>query len=116
MKKIMYVVLLIISVIGLSACSSEKSISEDLQSVKWNVVATNGENYTAEFGQDTVTFTMPIFSLGMAYEINEDVVELMKEDEIFAYEISKNGDEYKFVAMDSKTKDKFGDLTLSPVK
>ena len=102
-------------VLTLAACG-EKSISEDLQSQKWNVVATNGENYTAEFGQDTVTFAMPIFSLGMAYEINENIVEMMKEDEIFKYEISKNGDEYKFVAQDDKTKDKFGDLTLSPAK
>lgn len=102
-------------VLALAACG-EKSISEDLQNQKWNVVATNGETYTAEFGSETVTFAMPIFSLGMGYKISENEIKLLKDDEQFVYEISKNGDEYKFVAQDDKTKDKFGDLTLSPAK
>lgn len=103
-------------VLALAACSSEKSVTDDLQAQKWNVVATNGETYTAEFGQDTVSFTMGFFSLGMLYSIDGDVINLTKEDDTYAYEIVKDGKEYKFTALNDETKDKFGDLTLSPAK
>lgn len=54
MKKTIYILLIVTVVLGLSACG--KNTADDLQSKKWNVVATNGEAYTAEFNSDTVSF------------------------------------------------------------
>ncbi|MDQ0227336.1 hypothetical protein [Metabacillus niabensis] len=44
-----HVLLIVTAVVGLNACGAKDPVSE-LQSKKWNVVATNGESYTAEFG------------------------------------------------------------------
>ncbi|GIN69546.1 hypothetical protein J14TS2_00210 [Bacillus sp. J14TS2] len=54
MKKFIPLLLLFAMLAG---CGS-KNIANDLQAEKWNVVATNGESYTGEFRQDTVSFKM----------------------------------------------------------
>lgn len=116
MKKLIQLVLFMVLLVILAACSSSQSITDDLQSQKWNVVSTNGESYTAQFGQDTVTFGLGIFNLGMDYTVDGDILNLIKEDETYTYEVSKEGKEFKFTAADDKTHDKYGHLTLSPAK
>ncbi|NRG29536.1 hypothetical protein HRF69_20775 [Bacillus circulans] len=113
MKKVIFLISLLLM---LTACGKGND-GDNLQSKKWNVVATNGEAYTAEFGEDTVSFKMGGFTKGFTYEINEGEI-ILKEDgkESIVFDIEKNGDEYKFKATTETIKDKFGDLTLSPVK
>lgn len=113
MKKFISLIALLLV---LTACGSG-NIGDNLQSKKWNVVATNGEAYTAEFGEDTVSFKMGAFTKGFTYEISEGEI-ILKEDgkESIVFEIEKDGDEYNFKATTETIKDKFGDLTLSPVK
>lgn len=52
----------------------------------------------------------------MHYELEENTIILTEEDETYSYEIEKENEEYKFTASTGETRDKFGDLTLSPVK
>lgn len=113
MKKVIIPLLLLLLL--LTGCGS-KNIANDLKSTKWNVVSTNGETYTAEFNQDTVSFQMGILSLGMFYEIDKNVITLTKEEKTYSYEVENDKNEYKFTAANDDTKDVFGDLTLSPVK
>lgn len=115
MKKIINVLLIITVILGLSACG--KNPTDDLQSKKWNVVATNGESYTAEFGKNTVSFKMGSFTRGFSYTINNDEISLEDgKEEPIVFELKKDGDEYIFKATTEAIKDKFGDLTLSPSK
>ncbi len=115
LKRFIYVLLIVIAVFGLSACG--KNPSDDLQSKKWNVVATNGESYTAEFGKNAVSFKMGSFTRGFTYKINKDEISLEEgEEEPILFELKKDGDEYIFKATTEAIKDKFGDLTLSPSK
>lgn len=113
MRRIILVMFFII--ILLSACG--RNAEEDLKSNIWNVVATNGEAYTAEFASDTVTFKMAEFlTVGMGYEINGDEITLIEEEtnEEHAFTIEKNKQEYKFIAKTDEVRERFGDLTLSP--
>ena len=104
---------LVLIVMSLAACG--KNTSEELQSKKWNVVATNGESYTAEFGTDTATFKLGMFTVGMNYKIDGDEFSMTgKEKGPYIYTVKKDGKEYRFEAKNSETKDRFGDLTLSP--
>ena len=56
MKKIVVLLFTVFTIFTLSACGT--SVHEDLQENEWNVVATNGEAYTADFHADTVTFQL----------------------------------------------------------
>lgn len=116
MKNVFYVLLMAIAVLGLTACGGTKTIS-DLQSQKWNVVATNGESYTAEFSENTVAFKMGSFARGFTYTIDNDEITLEEDgEEPLVFEITKNGDEYNFKTTTDADKEKYGDLTLSPSK
>lgn len=116
MRRSIYVLLVAIVVLGLSACSNNNS-GEDLQSKKWNVVATNGESYTAEFGKDTVSFKMGGLTRGFTYSISDDEISLEADgEEPIVFEVEKDDDEYFFKATTEAVKDQFGDLTLSPNK
>ncbi|MBU8791572.1 hypothetical protein [Oceanobacillus caeni] len=116
MRKILLVIFSLLILVACGNGVSGESLSEDLQSKKWNVVATNGESYTAEFAQDTVSFQMGFFTLGMHYELDGNTIILTEEDKTYSYEIKKENEEYKFTASTAETRDKFGDLTLSPAK
>ena len=117
MKKIIGLSLLIVTL--LTACGVDTE--ENLKSNTWNVVATNGEAYTAEFANDTATFKMGEFlTVGMHYEINDDEITLIEEEqegqEEHTFIIEKNKEEYLFKAKTDEVKERFGDLTLSPLK
>ena len=113
MKKFIGLSLLIVTL--LTACGVDTE--ENLKSNTWNVVATNGEAYTAEFANDTATFKMGEFlTVGMHYEINDDEITLREEQEEHTFIIEKNEEEYLFKAKTDEVKERFGDLTLSPLK
>ncbi|MEJ9129498.1 hypothetical protein P4408_08300 [Bacillus thuringiensis] len=115
MKKILSLFMGIALLFVLGACG--KDTAGDLESTKWNVVATNGESYTAEFSKNTVSFKMGSFARGFSYKINDSEISLEEDGkQPVTFEISKDGDEYKFKATNSAIKKKFGDLTLSPSK
>jgi hypothetical protein len=115
LKNITHTLLIILVLIGLSACGNNPS--DDLQSQKWNVVATNGESYTAEFGESTVSFKMGSLSRGFTYEINDNEISLIEaEKDPIVFEMEKEGDEYIFTATTESVEEQFGDLTLSPTK
>lgn len=118
MKKTVKLLMCVLLISVLSACGITQSTSDELQSQKWNVVATNGESYTAQFAEDTVSFGLGIWNIGMGYSIDGDTLTLIKEDdnETYTYEISKEGKEFKFTAADDKTHEKYGHMTLSPAK
>lgn len=115
MRRIILAMFSVIILLSLSACG--ENAEEDLKSNIWNVVATNGEAYTAEFANDTVTFKMAEFlTVGMGYEINGDEITLIEEEtnEEHIFTIEKNKQEYKFIAKTDEVRERFGDLTLSP--
>jgi len=121
MKKIIGTIFTVLTVFILSACSS--SIHENLQSQNWNVVSTNGESYTANFAQDTVTFDLQIASLGFNYDVNEEgeqaTITMTQQDSSegeLVFNINQNEDEYQFIAQNEEVKDQYGDLTLSPMQ
>lgn len=115
-RKTFYVLLIVTAVLALNACGAKDPVS-DLQSKKWNVVATNGESYTAEFGENTVSFKMGSFTKGFTYKINKNEISLEEDgEEPLVYEVKKNGNEYNFKATTETIKEKTGDLTLSPSK
>jgi len=118
MKKIVRTIFTIFTVFILSACGS--SIHEDLQANDWNVVSTNGEAYTANFSEDTVTFDLQVFSLGFQYDINEEnetitLVEDNQSDSLI-FDVEKSNDEYSFTAQEEEVYEQYGDLTLSPIQ
>jgi|SRR5699024_3324249 len=122
MKKIIGSIFTIFSIFILSACS-QGSIQENLQENNWNVVSTNGEAYTADFGSDTVTFDLQITSLGFSYSVDEEgevpIITMEQpdsSDEAFSFSITQNDDEYKFTAENDDVYEQYGDLTLSPVE
>lgn len=114
-KKTIYFLLIVTAALGLSACG--KDVTGDLQSKKWNVVATNGEAYTAEFNTDTVSFKAESFSRGFSYIVNKAEISLEEDgEEPIVFELKKDGNEYRLKATTEAIKDQFGDLTLSPSK
>lgn len=122
MKRIIVLVFTIFIFFTLSGCSNVIGISvhEELQGNEWNVVATNGEAYTADFHTDTVTFKLgDMFSTGYSYSLNEDETEItMREDESndpVSFTVKKENDEYRFTANEEETKERYGDLTLTPI-
>lgn len=112
----MYVLLLVLVMIGLSACSG-KSVSEDLQEGKWNIVSTSGESYTGEFGEDTVTFKLGSFNRGFTYTMEGEEIHMVEgSEEPVIFEVEKKEDEYSFKAKTDEVFEIYGDLTLSPSK
>lgn len=116
MKKLMYVILLALIAVGLSACGN-KDTATDLQSQKWNVVSTNGESYTGEFGENTVTFNLGVYNRGFNYTLKDNEISLVEGDaEPIIFAVEKNDDEYIFKPKSDEDAEVFGDLTLSPSK
>lgn len=118
MKKIVVLLFTIFTIFTLSACGT--SVHEDLQENEWNVVATNGEAYTADFHADTVTFQLgDMFTTGYTYSLNEDETEFSMrenaESEPVTFTVSQENDEYRFIANTEETKERYGDLTLTPI-
>ena len=87
MKKCRYLVLLLVAIVGLAACSSQKS-SSDSSSSKLNVVATNSiiEDITKNIAGDKINLhsIVPVGQDGDEYEpLPEDVKKTSKADLIF---------------------------------
>lgn len=114
MKKYITMILAIVMLLVLSACG--KSMTDDLQSKKWNLVSDKGSSAVAEFGKDTVTFDIGMMNVGYDYKIEDGKLTLEDEKGVSVFEIKKDGDEYKLKSADEETKNSFGDLTLSPSK
>lgn len=115
LNKILNILLTFLILFVLIGCGN--NISDDLQSTKWNVVATNGESYTAEFGEKTVSFKIGTFSRGFNYTINDGEIRLEEENkEPIIFKIEKDGKEYIFKAGNEDVKNQFGDLRLSQSK
>jgi len=117
-KKLSVAIFSVFSIFILSACGV--SIQEDLQSTNWNVVSTNGEAYTADFSEDTVTFDLQVFSLGFQYGVDEENNTIaLKEDNDSAdmlFDVEKVDEEYNFTAQEEEVFEQYGDLTLSPIQ
>lgn len=107
---------LVFIVILLTSCGI--NFEKNLKSGIWNVVATNGEAYTAEFADDTATFKLGEFlTIGMHYKINDNEIILIDEEqEEHTFIVEENKNEYIFKAKTDEVKERFGDLTLSPKK
>lgn len=114
MKNVLFILLTLIALITLEGCGTD--IQSDLQSKEWNVVSTNGEAYTAQFGEETVTFEMLGFQLGYTYKIVDNVITFQEngEEESFSFEVTENEDDYQLKAANEDVKKENGDLTLSP--
>lgn len=100
----------------LSGCG--ENVEEDLKSNIWNVVSTNGQAYTAEFGNNTAIFKYAdILSFGVEYEIEGNEITIIDEKQnVYTFIIEKNKNEYIFKADNDDAKEDIGDLTLSPKK
>jgi len=119
LKKGIGLIFTIFTVFTLSACGS--SIHEELQSTNWQVVSTNGESYTADFSEDTVSFDLQIAQLGFSYQINENddnnqITMTDDNSEPLVFNIEENNNEYSFVAQSEEVKEQYGDLTLTPIE
>ena len=114
MKKVLLGFITVISLVVLGGCSTD--VQSDLQSKEWNVVSTNGDAYTAQFGEDTVTFEMLGFQLGYTYNIEGEKITFQEngEKDSFTFEIAKNEDDYLLKSVNKSEKEENGDLTLSP--
>lgn len=119
LKKGIGLIFTVFMLFTLSACST--SIHENLQSTNWQVVSTNGESYTADFSEDTVSFDLQIAQLGFNYQIEEtdnsnQITMTNDNSEPLVFNIEKNNDEYSFTAQSEEVKDQYGDLTLTPME
>lgn len=114
MKKIISIVVLTL-IIMLSGCGNAE---KGLQANIWNVVGSDGEAFTAEFGNNTATFKYAdILSIGVEYEIEGNEITIIDEKQkVHTFIIEKNKNEYIFKADNDEAKEYFGDLTLSPKK
>jgi len=119
LKKGIGLIFTVFMLFTLSACST--SIHENLQSTNWQVVSTNGESYTADFSEDTVSFDLQIAQLGFNYQIeetdnNNQITMTNDNSEPLVFNIEKNNNEYSFTAQSEEVKDQYGDLTLTPME
>jgi len=118
MKKVTGTIFTIFTIFILSGCGS--SIHEDLQANNWNVVSTNGEAYTADFSESTVTFDLQVFNLGFQYDVDEEANTItLKEDtesDDLMFDVEKADDEYTFTAQDEEVYEQYGNLSLSPIQ
>jgi len=118
-KKTITFIFTIFTVFILSACGT--SIHEDLQANNWQVVSTNGESYTADFAEDTVSFDLQFASLGFNYQIEEtdngnQITMTQENSKPAVFSIEENDNEFAFKAQSKEVKDQYGDLSLSPVE
>jgi len=118
MKKIFKGLLILLFTFILAGCS--QSVQDELQANNWNVVSTNGEAYTADFGESTVTFDVNLFQRGFNYSIDEDEENITlnepdTDEEPITFSITKNENSYTFKAIADQVKERYGDLTLSPI-
>ncbi|SDQ02534.1 hypothetical protein [Carnobacterium viridans] len=120
MKKTVLSLITIIVLLVLVGCSGTTNTQEDLQSKKWNVVTTQGQSYTMEFGESTITTEAFGITQGSNYSIkdNQFLLSDLKEadGEKTVFDIEKDGDDYKFIGTTEEIKEVVGDLTLSPAK
>jgi len=119
MKKFVGLLFTIFTLFTLSACGT--SIHEDLQANNWQVVSTNGESYTADFAESTVSFDLQLLSLGFNYQLEEtdngnQITMTADDTEPLVFNIEENGNEYTFTAQSEEVKDQYGNLTLSPIE
>ncbi|TNX23934.1 hypothetical protein [Enterococcus faecium] len=117
MKKTIKGLFILLFSITLAGCS--QSVQDELQENNWNVVSTNGEAYTAEFGESTVTFTSNLFQRGFSYTIDEEEENITlnepdTDDEPITFLINKSDNSFLFTAITDEVKETYGDLTLSP--
>jgi len=118
MKKI---IVLIFTIFTLAGCSNfGSSVHEDLQANNWNVVSTKGDAYSADFGENTVTFDLAGFPFGYSYSLNEDETKIVfqpsEDDEMIEYNIERKEDEFILKATTEESREENGDLTLSPIE
>ena len=120
MKKTVLSLITIIVLLVLVGCSGTTNTQEDLQSKKWNVVTTQGQSYTMEFEESTITTEAFGITQGSNYSIkdNQFLLSDLKEadGEKTVFDIEKDGDDYKFIGTTEEIKEVVGDLTLSPAK
>jgi len=119
LKKGIGLIFTVFMLFTLSACST--SIQENLQSTNWQVVSTNGEAYTADFSEDTVSFDLQISQVGFNYQVEEtdnsnQITMTNDNSEPLVFNIEKNNDEYTFTAQSEEVKEQYGDLTLTPME
>lgn len=115
MKKVLLGFITMIALGVLGGCSTD--VQSKLQSKEWNVVSTNGDAYTAQFGEDTVTFEMLGFQAGNDYTIEDNQITIQGSDGEKApvtFEITQNENDYQFKTTTTEAKEQYGDLTLSP--
>lgn len=117
-KKFLALSLFVVTILTLSACSqsSDTKITNDLKNNKWNIVSTNGESYTGEFAESTVSFKSGVFSRGFKYNVKNGDIILKEDDEKISFKVKKSNEEYEFISKDKNTQKQYGDLTLSKVK
>lgn len=118
MKKAIKICFILGTLLVLSACNknTDSNLTSELKENKWNVVSTNGESYTGEFSESTVSFKSGVFSRGFKYNIKNNNITLSSDKTKITYKIEKTNGEVHFVSKDKETERKFGDLTLSKVK
>ena len=119
MKKIIQSIVLFFSVFILTACS--QSTHEQLQENQWQVVSDNGESYTANFFEDTVSFKMGVFEYGYQYSItNDDDTEKIQmiydDDDKPIFEIQHEDNYIKFIADNDEVYEQYGNLTLTALE
>lgn len=120
------ITVLILVVIGLSACG--KSTSTTLQSQKWTFNATKNEGTspTAQFSEKKLTLSEGGLNEVYTYSISknnskEEITFVGKnsitdQKETRKFEIKKSNDEYKLTPINSLAKSDTGNVTLVPKK
>ena len=117
MKKFSGILLTVCAILTLTACTStDEKIEKNLQSNKWNVVSTNGESYTGEFSKNTVSFKSGVFSQGFKYNVEDSIITLTEDKKEVRFVVKEEDGEFEFLSKNQKTKDQYGDLTLSKIK
>jgi len=118
LKKGIGLIFTVFMLFTLSACST--SIHENLQSTNWQVVSTNGESYTADFSEDTVSFDL-LVQVGFNYQVeetdNSNQITMTNDNRgSLVFDIEEHNDGYIFTAQSEEVKEQYGDLTLTPME
>ena len=106
--------LVVVACIGCSACSP--NVESQLQKNNWTVVSDNGESYTAEFSENTASFSNQFLTRGFSYKIKDGILTMKDKSDTAVYKIIQKGNQFKFKAKNSHTEKQFGNLTLSQKK
>lgn len=108
MKKTVLSLITIIVLLVLVGCSGTTNTQEDLQSKKWNVVTTQGQSYTMEFGESTITTEAFGITQGSNYSIkdNQFLLSDLKEadGEKTVFDIEKDGTIINLLVQQKKLK------------